>query len=217
MNQDPNNPTAPSPVIPPEAPINPAAAAAPSLDVAPTPEGTPMEPAMPTAPEAPVMPAAPEAPAMPEAPTLDPSLLQQAIADVPEEAAVTTPEVPSAVPLDNLGNTAEQPVAPAETSPFTGAAPSANFATPEAEAEAEPAPAPTDPTTGTPIATDEANKTTPSVAFNDPAQQPDDVKHAKDIDFSKLIEKIKQRPVIAIIGGGAIIIVILILILAFAI
>ena len=205
MNQEPNNPVAPNLVTPPEAPINPAAAAAPTLDPTPT---FNTAPAM--SPEANVT---PEAPAMPEAPTLDPSLLQQAIADVPEEAAATTPDIPSAVTLNSLGNATEQPAAPAEASPFTGAAPSANFAAPEAE----PSSMPTDPTTGAPVVADEATKTTPSVAFNDPAQQPDAAKHGKDIDLGKLLETIKQRPVLAIVGGGALIIIILVLILAFAI
>ena len=186
MNQDPNNPVAPNLVTPPEAPINPAAAAAPTLDPAPTFNAAPA-----MSPEATVT---PEAPAMPEAPTLDPSLLQQAIADVPEEAAATTPDIPSAVTLDSLGNATEQP-AP----------------------EAVPSSMPTDPTTGAPVVADEATKTTPSVAFNDPAQQPDAAKHGKNIDLGKLLETIKQRPVLAIVGGGALIIIILVLILAFAI
>lgn len=177
MNQDPNNP------------VNPTEAA----------------PAMP---EAPVAPAAPDfsnpaAAAAPETPSIDPSLLQQAINDVPDEAAATTPDVPSAVSLDNLG--AEETPAP-EVNPLTTAAPAADFSTPDVTA------APVDPT-----APADQQKTTPSVAFNDPASQPDAPKHGKDIDLSKLTEKVKQHPMPFIIGGGIIIIIGLVLILAFAV
>ena len=213
MNQDPNNPIAPTPNAPaPEAPVapatpdfsNPAAAAAPVMDMGAAP--APEVPAAPEATVAPEAPAAPEAaPAMPEAPSIDPSLLQQAINDIPDETAATAPEVPSTVPLDNLG--AEEAPAP-EVNPLTTAAPAADFSTPEAPtAPADPNAAPTN----------DAQKTTPSVAFNDPASQPDAPKHGKDIDFSKLSDKIKQHPMPFIIGGGFIIIVGLVLILAFAV
>ena len=154
---------------------------------------------------APEAPAAPEAaPAAPEVPSLDPSLLQQAINDVPDEAAATTPDVPSAVSLDNLGTEAPAP----EVNPLTTAAPAADFSTPEAPA------APADPATAP---ADEAQKSTPSVAFNDPASQPDAPKHGKNIDLSKFTERVKQHPMPFIIGGGAIIIIGLVLILAFAV
>ncbi|MBR5389543.1 hypothetical protein IK146_03220 [Candidatus Saccharibacteria bacterium] len=194
MNQDPNNPIASNPATP-QMPTdlggtmsNPAAAATPTLDAAPAPS------------------------AIPEVPTIDASLLQEAIADVPEEAAATTPNVPSAVSLDNIAAT--DPMAPAaspETSPFSGAAPAANFSAPE-ETPATPA----DPN-ATPANDSEAQKTTPSVAFNDPAQQPDAGKGGKKVDLSGVVEKIKSRPMLAIFGIGTIVIVALILILAFAI
>ena len=216
MNQDPNNPITPNPVVP-ETPINPAAAAAPTLDTTPTPNATPAFGAT-SASDAMPSPTMPEtAPAMPEAPTLDASLLQQAIADVPEEAAATTPDVPSAVSLDNLNASPDPAAVPtAEASPFASAAPSANFAAPETEPTTTQTP-PVDPTINTPVVGEEATKTTPSVAFNDPAQQPDAAKHSKDINLGELFEKIKKRPVLAIVGGGAIIIIILVLVLAFAV
>ena len=191
MNQDPNNPIAPNPAAP-QMPTdlggtmsNPATAATPTLDATPTTS------------------------AIPEVPTIDASLLQEAIADVPEEAAATTPNVPSAVSLDNI---AADPAASAgpEASPFSSAAPAANFSTPE-EAPATPADPNAAPTDG------EAQKTTPSVAFNDPAQQPDAGKGGKKIDLSGIVEKIKSRPMLAIFGIGTVVIVALILILAFAI
>lgn len=223
MNQDPNNPIAPNPIVP-ETPINPAAAAAPTLSAAPastvdpTIDAAPVSNAMPTLDSTAPSPTTPEAtPAVPEVPTLDASLLQQAIADVPEEATATAPNAPSAVPLNDLNTVPDATATPnTEPTPFTGAAPSANFTTPEAGLVTNQSPA-MDPTTNTPIVGEEATKTTPSVAFNDPAQQPDAAKHSKDINFSGLLEKIKKRPVLAIVGGGALIIIVLVLVLAFAI
>ncbi len=168
----------------------------------PAPTEAPATEAPAAAPEAPAAPEA--APAAPEVPSLDPSLLQQAINDVPDEAAATTPDVPSAVSLDNLGTEAPAP----EVNPLTTAAPAADFSTPESPA------APADPATAP---ADEAQKSTPSVAFNDPASQPDAPKHGKNIDLSKFTERVKQHPMPFIIGGGAIIIIGLVLILAFAV
>lgn len=195
MNQDPNNPTMPNPA--PVAPgfANPAAAATPNL-AAP-------------APEMPVAPVAPEAPAMPEAPTIDASLLQEAIADVPDEAAATTPETPSAVPLDNLGAPAEAPAE--EVSPFAGAAPAMDTpVAPTPETPADPNAAPVNPTAPT---ADEGAKNPPSVAFNDPAQQPDAKSHAS-IQIPAIVEKLKANPVALIVGGALIIIIALVLIIA---
>ena len=194
MNQDPNNPIMPNSAAP-QMPINPTAMPNPAAAAAPSLEPTP----------------APAAPAMPEAPTLDASLLQEAIADVPEEAAATTPDVPSAVSLDNIGATFETTTAasnPADASPFATAAPATNFDTSDATQAIS-----TDPNN----MTAETPKATPSVAFNDPAQQPDNGKHGKNINFSDIVEKLKKHPALVIFGGGFLIIIILILILAFAI
>ena len=61
----------------------------------------------------------------------------------------------------------------------------------------------------------EPQKTTPSVAFNDPAQQPDAAPHK----FKKpsFLEGKKINPVVAIIAGSAIVIIALIVIIAFVI
>ena len=210
MNQDPNNPvmpTAGAPVAPDF--TNPATAAAPVLSAAPVAPEMPAAPAMPETPatpeastmsETPAMPGTPTVdatPTMPEAPTIDPTLLQQAIADVPEEAGATTSEPHPA--------TIENPATP-EVSPFTTAAPAADFtAAPET-----PAPAPAEPS---PVAP-EAQKSTPSVAFNDPASQPDAKPH--EIKLPKIDLK-KVNPVVLIVACSAIIIIALILILAFAV
>ena len=198
MNQEPINPIAPDPSVPPmptgqdATTLNPAAAATPAINTEPV------------------------APSVPEVPTIDPSLLQQAIADVPEEATATAPEVPPAVPLDNLGATAPEATTPVvenvEPSPFTNATPAADFNTPDTTTQTPTAPA--DPNAVLPE--NEATKTTPSVAFNDPAQQPDTTK-PKNVNFSKIADGIKKRPVVAILVGGAIIIISLVLILAFAV
>ncbi len=194
MNQDPNNPIMSNPVAPqlptnPTVMSNPAAAAAPSL------ESTP----------------ATAAPTMPEAPTLDVSLLQEAIADVPEEAAVTTPDVPSAVSLDNIGAASGTPNMAGNTSdvsPFTATTSTTDFYTSDTAQTAS---------TDINNMSAEEPKTTPSVAFNDPAQQPDNEKHRKDINLSSIAEKLKKHTVLVVFGGGFIIILILVLILAFAV
>ncbi|MBQ3275045.1 hypothetical protein IJH46_01325 [Candidatus Saccharibacteria bacterium] len=205
MNQDPQNP------------INPATAAAPSLTPDPS-LAMPSAPAMGT----PVTPAGPI-----DAPTLDPSLLQQAINDVPEEAAETTPPVPSAVNLSNLGDATPAPApisapsmdpmmganpmaAPAAPSPFATAAPAADFSAPAPEAPVDPS---VDPNAAMNPAFAEAPKTTPSVAFNDPAQAPEKPGFKKPA----FLDGKKINPVILIVGGGALIIIALVLILAFAV
>lgn len=187
MNQDPNNPVAPNPAAPINTGFaNPAAAAAPSMEV----------------------PAVPTAPAMPDGPTIDPALLQQAIADVPDEALATTPEVPSAVSLDNIG--AETQATP-EVNPLTTATPAADFSA------SEPATATSDATAAGAVPNpDDQQKTTPSVAFNDPANQPDaPAPHS----FKKpaFIDKLKEKPVLLIVGGATIVIIALVLIIAFAV
>ena len=227
MNQEENNP-----VIPQAGFTNPAANAAPAVPttpapampvapepIAPTPAPTPEMPSAPApAPEMPTAPAptpetspapaptpAPQAPVTPDVPTIDPSLLQQAIADVPEEAATTASEAPAPVDLNatpSLETTPETPAA--ETSPFTTAAPTADLTSPE------PAPATT---TAESV---EAPKATPSVAFNDPAQEPD-AKPKKPVKTPAFIEKLKKNPVALIVIGATVIIVALILIIAFAI
>ena len=211
MNQDPNNPVAP------QAPgfANPAAAAAPDLGATPAAPATSEAPTTP-APEAPATPeAAPapapeapaaEAPVTPDVPTIDPSLLQQAIADVPEEAAATTPDAPSAVPLDNAAPATPEATA-VDTSLFAGAAPAADLsATPANVAAMAPNPTPGE----------AEQKSTPSVAFNDPASQPDAAK-PHEIKMPAFVEKLKKNPVVLIIGGSAIIIIALVLIIAFAV
>ena len=184
-------PTAPTPSA------NPASIAAPALDLGLN--ATPTSPTLAPIAEAP---AAPEAPAMPEAPSIDPSLLQQAIADVPEEAATTTPDTPSAIPLDNLGTAAPEAPTTSDPStdfnPLTAAAPAADFSTPTA------------------TLTDDAQKTTPSVAFNDPASQPD-APAPHNVQLPSFIANLKNRPVVLIVGGSLIIIIALVLIIAFAI
>ena len=186
-------------------PINPAAAAAPSLT--PTPD-------------APTMPAGPVA-----VPTLDPSLLQQAINDVPDEATEGAPVVPSAVNINNLGDApAPAPEAPMMTDPMM-AAPAADFSTPSPFATAAPAAdfsapapeAPVNPSANTAAGVPgfaEPQKTTPSVAFNDPAQAPEPQKGFKKPAF---LEGKKLNPVLLIVLGGAIVIVALVLLLAFAV
>ncbi|MBR2587059.1 hypothetical protein IKE71_01640 [Candidatus Saccharibacteria bacterium] len=193
MNPDPNNP------------INPAAAAAPSL----TPPVAPAMPAAPTStpqvavptPET-TVPAPEAAPTTPEVPTIDPSLLQEAIADVPEEATATAPEVPSAVPLDNLTPAAEAVPTP-EPAPFIGATPTADLTSPAADLTAAPTPEDVD------------QKATPSVAFNDPATQPDAARH--ELKKPGAIDLKKINPVVAIIVGSTLVIIALVLIIAFAI
>ena len=188
MNQDPNNPVAPNPAAPINTGFaNPAAAAAPSM-------------------EAPA--AAPTAPAMPDGPTIDPALLQQAIADVPDEALATTPEVPSAVPLDNIGAEAQ---ATPEINPLTTATPAADFSAGDPAAAT-----PDTAAAGVVPNPDDQQKTTPSVAFNDPANQPDaPAPHG----FKKpaFIDKLKEKPVLLIVGGATIVIIALVLIIAFAV
>lgn len=191
-------------------PINPASAATPPLTPASLPQSQPQQPApVMSAPTLqPVSAPAPE-PAQsmpPQAPTIDPSLLQEAINDVPEEA--TAPQAgPQAMTLESI-NTAQSspastpqempPVETADASPFASAAPTANFSS--ANTYETPTSEPVQP---------------PSVAFNDPAAAPDKPKTGLQapikIDFKKI------NPVYLIVGGGAFIIIALILILAFAI
>ena len=222
MNQDPNNPTAPNPAMPqtPAMPSNPAAAAAPMVNSAPTPAPAPAAPAAPATPAAPEAPATPETPAAPEAPALDDALIRQAIADVPEEATASTADSSSpAVSLDNLdaaSTATSDGTTSSDASMFTTAMPSAGFETTTQDTQA----AATNPADPNAVPTDaEQQKNPPSVAFNDPAQQPDadNKKHGKDINFSEIFEKIKKRPMLSIIVGGTIVIVALVLILAFAI
>lgn len=137
----------------------------------------------------------------PEVPTIDPSLLQQAIADVPTEATANMPNVPTAVPIDNpMPSTPEAPAV--DTSLFTGAAPAADLSSPAETANSIPMPDET------------AQKTTPSVAFNDPATQPD-APQPHQIKMPAFIDKLKKNPVALIIGGSFIIIIALVLIIAF--
>ncbi len=198
MNQDPMNPGMQNPVQPqmpvepmmnPTQSFNPAAAATPDL-------GMPASPEM-AAPQAPITgnpaPAIPEAPAgIPEMPTIDPALLQEAIADVPD-GATPAPEQPAAVSVEGP--------APDE-SPFATAAPTMDTN-----------PTPEQPTTP---AEGEPQKTTPSVAFNDPASQPDGAT-AHRIKKPSFLDGKKINPVVAIVAGSAIIIVALILVIAFVI
>lgn len=195
MNQDPNNPVMQNPAAPqppvepmmdPSQSFNPAAAAAPDLG------GQPM------APQAPMMenPApVPEAPAMPEMPTIDANLLQEAIADVPDGVNPNPEEAP-AVSVENP--TGATPEAPADASPFTTAAPTMDT-TPTADPNATPA--------------DGEQKSTPSVAFNDPATQPDATPH--QIKKPSFLDGKKINPVVLIVAGSAIIIIALIVIIAF--
>ncbi len=190
MNQDPNNLAAPNPVAPMSATPgiqNPAAAAAPIMQA---PAATPV------------------APTMPEGPTIDPAILQQAIADVPDEALATTPDVPSAVSLNNLGG--EAPATP-DVNPLTTTAPSADFSADPTANAAQAA----DPTAAT-LPTEEQSKTTPSVAFNDPANQPD-APAPHSLKTPAFIDKLKERPVLLIVGGATIIIIALVLIITFAV
>lgn len=132
----------------------------------------------------------------PEAPTIDPSLLQQAIADVPTEATTNMPNAPTAIPIDNpMSNTSEAPAV--DTSLFMGATPAADLSS-----------------SGIPMPDETAQKTTPSVAFNDPATQPD-APQPHQIKMPAFIDKLKKNPVALIIGGSFIIIIALVLIIAF--
>ncbi|MBQ3261348.1 hypothetical protein IJH29_01690 [Candidatus Saccharibacteria bacterium] len=180
--------------------FNPAAAAAPNLSPAPNP----------SVPETPAMPPA-DSSFPPDAPTIDPSLLAQAINDVPEEAAATTPAAPSAVSLDNLAES-DASDSTSDTSndlsAFTSAAPAAEF-TDQSTAS--------NPNTAEAQTIDEPQKQTPSVAFNDPAQMPDKPAAYQPSKPSPLDKLKKINPLILIGVGGALLILALILIIAFAV
>ncbi|MBQ6130700.1 hypothetical protein IJI72_03385 [Candidatus Saccharibacteria bacterium] len=206
MNPDSNAPLTPTPP-------NPATLATPPLTPAPAPAP---EAAVPLTAPTPAPEMAPLAASpLPEAPTFDPSLLQEAIADVPKEATENPLPDASATPLDSLGS----------ASPFANvAAPSADFTT---APSADLSPAPADGVSaGTPDASfADAPKSTPSVAFNDPAAAPDapapgtEPKTQKPgtIDLSQISDKVKKlNPIILIVGGSAIIIIGLVLLIAFA-
>lgn len=187
---------------------------------APVPEASPLSPAAPVqAPslaEAPVAPAPSLSPTEPSAPlavpTLDPSLLQEAIADVPSEAAPTNDDAPS--PFSVTAPNADF----SETSPGESVSPLEAATSTEEEVSA-----PTSPF-------ESEKRSTPSVAFNDPASQPDapapgtDPGKAKGLNLStpeflsKALEEGKKiNPVILIVAGSAVIIIGLVLLIAFAI
>lgn len=205
MNQDPTNP------------INPATAATPPVSPMPTPNVPSPDsaspaletPAMPTPPsmEAPV---APETPVAPEVPTIDPSIIQQAINDVPEEATTSAPAAPTATPLENLGSEIPTPPAApqdpnlASSSPFASATPVADFNVSSPAQNATPAP-----NAGNPA------QNPPSVAFNDPAAEEEKKEKPGTIHFKKPAFLDKMSPVAMILIGGTIVIVALILIIYF--
>ncbi|MBQ6396255.1 hypothetical protein IJH89_01570, partial [Candidatus Saccharibacteria bacterium] len=155
-------PSAPA-LAPTEAPVAPSPTGKSSPSLAPLEApGAPMmqSPAPAPVPEASPLPPAPSpSPTEPSAPlavpTLDPSLLQEAIADVPSEATPATGDAPSPFSVT------------APNADFSETAPGESVSPLEAAASTEEgAPAPASPF-------ESGKKSTPSVAFNDPASQPD--------------------------------------------
>lgn len=250
MNPDQNNLVNPSVPTPPATPVNnptlptaaepvtnPATLAAPVI-----PEPTTTAPAIAadgstsanpvTQPAAPAIPVAPdlstatasnmttttqpatEASSVPAAPTIDPSLLQQAIADVPKEATQNPLPDASATTLDALSSADS-------SSPFSNiSAPSADFSTTPSDPSLTGS---TEDATATDTSFAESQKSTPSVAFNDPASAPDAPAPGKEpnapakgnIDLSQVTDKLKKiNPVILIVGGSAFVIIGLILLIA---
>ena len=163
----------------------------------------PLDPTVPPAPapdlsapamaSAPVSPMAPEAPAAPMMAAPDLSAPAPMAPDPSLGAAPAAPgfeAAPAAAPMD------------ASMNPAMMAAPAANPSLVAAQTIPGPDPfaAPA--------------QSTPSVAFNDPAQAPDAPQFGKKPSPFDFIKKV--NPVVLIVGGGLIVIIALVLILAFA-
>ncbi|MBQ2637945.1 hypothetical protein IJG10_02370 [Candidatus Saccharibacteria bacterium] len=120
-------PTVAAPVAP-AAPFNPAAAAAPSLE-------TPVAPVSPVPEPVQTAPVAPGTPAVPETPTIDPSIINAAIAEGAQ------PNNPVAAPVADMTAPASEPAtitdAPVTPAPETET-PAADFTSPASEPEKTP-------------------------------------------------------------------------------